>query len=171
MNEFDRWEQMLSLIHAQPGKPRPILLPPIDPARRRIPKNGDAGPAVAGVLLGTSVIAVEKQNAQSLLVSWSDSTQCRYLDQRWIRAQARRGGVCALTGRAIRRGDAIYKPQWRSPNRPANCFAMILAAELERVAMRPAGVPPLLRAGYVRQVQKNRTLDSKHLKRCAMAMP
>ncbi|WP_205189158.1 DUF3331 domain-containing protein, partial [Burkholderia sp. LMG 13014] len=70
--------------------------------------------------------------------SWSDPTRCRYDEQRWISAKSRSIGRCALTGQTIHTGDAIYKPQWRGANRPANYWEVILAPELDRFIVRLA---------------------------------
>ena len=136
MNEFNRWKQMLSLIC-----PSDVTQQLLQPARFDLPKahggtrTGASGTAGAG-RYRTSVIAVEKQSEHSMLVSWSDSTRCRYIDQRWTSGRSRRSGHCALSGRAIRRGDMIYKPQWRGEHPPANGAEMILADELERMVVR-----------------------------------
>ncbi|MGD3894776.1 DUF3331 domain-containing protein, partial [Xanthomonas citri pv. citri] len=84
----------------------------------------------------SAIVAVERQTDSSMLVSWSDPTRCRYDEQRWISAKARRLARCALTGQPIRVGDAIYKPQWRGEKRPANCREMVLATALEQFVAR-----------------------------------
>lgn len=145
MEELDRWEHVVMLLWLQSEARQPMHA--VRPeaacsharggAGARKQAAGNAARAAAGVGLNrTSIIALEKQNDSSMLVSWSDSTRCRYIDQRWISAKSRSSGYCALTGRAIRRGDPIYKPQWRGAHRPANSMEMILAAELEQMAAR-----------------------------------
>ncbi len=84
----------------------------------------------------SSIVWVEKQTENALLVSWSDPTHCRYDEQRWIAAKSRISGRCALTGQAIEIGDPVYKPQWRGGCRPANSGEMILANQLDRPAGR-----------------------------------
>jgi hypothetical protein len=98
----------------------------------------ETGPAPLA-FSGASVRLVEKQSENSILVTWSDSTRCRYLDQVWTSGYARRGGYCALCGRAIRRGDLIFKPRWRGRTKPANSTEMILAEAIEHmtVGVRP----------------------------------
>jgi hypothetical protein len=64
-------------------------------------------------------------------LSWSDPTRCSYREQVWKRATARRAGVCVLSGQAIKRGDAVFRPQARRFKVPLNSGAMILAASLE----------------------------------------
>jgi hypothetical protein len=91
-----------------------------------------------------SVRLIEKQSENSMLVTWSDSTRCRYLDQVWTSGYARSGGYCALSGRAIRRGDLIFKPRWRGRTKPANSTEMILAEAIEQmtVGVRAAAPKP-----------------------------
>lgn len=67
----------------------------------------------------------------SFALSWSDPTRCSYREQVWKRATARRAGVCVLSGQAIKRGDAVFRPQARRFKVPLNSGAMILAASLE----------------------------------------
>lgn len=82
---------------------------------------------------GLRIVQIERLSPISLLVSWSDSTQCCYRDQTWDAVSARKNGYCALTGNVIRRGDAVFKPRCRGRNRPVNCEEMILAREVLRV--------------------------------------
>lgn len=77
------------------------------------------------------ITAIERQDKASALISWCDPTMCHYVDQVWIGVTARNSGYCALTGRRIRRGDAVFKPRARGRLRPVNCEEMILAAALE----------------------------------------
>lgn len=145
MNEFNRWAQMLSLICSPDVKQQLMQPPRFDlPKAHGAARTGASGTAGAG-WYRTSVIAVEKHSEHLMLVSWSDSTRCRYIDQRWTSGRSRRSGHCALTGRAIRRGDMIYKPQWRGEHPPANGAEMILADELERLVVRtdPVHVEPV----------------------------
>jgi hypothetical protein len=67
----------------------------------------------------------------SFALSWSDPTRCSYREQVWKRATARRAGVCVLSGVAIKRGDAVFRPQARRFKVPLNSGAMILAVSLE----------------------------------------
>ncbi|WP_408443439.1 DUF3331 domain-containing protein [Paraburkholderia caffeinilytica] len=76
------------------------------------------------------ILQLERTSPTSLMVSWSDSTQCCYLDQAWVAVSARQSGYCALTGNAIRRGDAVFKPRCKGKRRPANYQEMILAREI-----------------------------------------
>lgn len=79
----------------------------------------------------TRVTFVERFTAKSVSITWRDATAANYCEQLWIRRIARSHGVCALTGEAIVRGDAVYSPAGRTAMRPANCAQMVLAAVLE----------------------------------------
>lgn len=78
-----------------------------------------------------SVVALEINANREVLVSWSDSTRGHYAYQRWVIGTSRGNGRCALSGRSIRRGDQVYRPQWRAADCPANGAEMILAVALD----------------------------------------
>ncbi|WP_310035764.1 DUF3331 domain-containing protein [Paraburkholderia graminis] len=75
------------------------------------------------------VEVLERLTERTVLINWSDATRCRYVDQVWILCKARKLGRCALTGRSIRRGDAVYKPRRRSVPQ-LNTEAMIWATAI-----------------------------------------
>jgi hypothetical protein len=77
------------------------------------------------------VTFVERVTERSILVNWCDSTSCHYADQLWTKRLARHAGHCALTGKPITRGDAIYAPSTRVSHPPVNERAMIHAASVE----------------------------------------
>ncbi|WP_431822982.1 DUF3331 domain-containing protein [Burkholderia sp. F1] len=139
MNEFHRWERMITLLAPSYGADYPM--PPYgrDPFGARRCRDVAAKSPNRGACGRSAIVAVERQTDSSVLVSWSDPTRCRYDDQRWISAKSRIRSCCALTGRVIHIGDAIYKPQWRGAKRPANGAEMILATELDRLVVRLAG--------------------------------
>jgi hypothetical protein len=140
MDEFDRWSRMIS-----------ALLPPVAKAASHHSGEHQEGRScdkryneslidyrrgslrTASAFSRTRVGLIEKQTETSMLVSWSDPTLCRYLDQIWISTYARRGGYCALSGQVIRRGDLVFKPRWRGRTKPANSTEMILAKEIEQI--------------------------------------
>ncbi|MBW0446632.1 DUF3331 domain-containing protein [bacterium M00.F.Ca.ET.228.01.1.1] len=76
---------------------------------------------------------IDRPSRTTATVIWRDSTHCSYGDQTWHASRARNAGVCAMSGRAIQRGDAIYKPR---PCRPAplNAGAMILGSVMNEAA-------------------------------------
>jgi hypothetical protein len=81
----------------------------------------------------TRVTFVERFTAKSVSITWRDATAANYSEQLWIRRIARSHGVCALTGAAIVRGDAVYSPAGRTAMRPANCAQMVLARLLDEL--------------------------------------
>ncbi|KVN97870.1 hypothetical protein WK56_08845 [Burkholderia ubonensis] len=139
MNELSRWARMITLLDpsAAAGRALPASIPDANGAGRRhrnvapVPSSGDARRRA-------TVVAAERQTGSSVLLSWSDPTRFRYDEQRWISAKSRISSCCALSGKGIRIGDAVYKPQWRGAKRPANGADMILATELDGLIARLA---------------------------------
>jgi hypothetical protein len=78
------------------------------------------------------VTVLDRPTSLTAIIAWRDPTECRYGEQRWRGGIARARGTCALTGRIIKRGDAIYRPQRRVPP-PANAGAMILSDAVHAV--------------------------------------
>jgi hypothetical protein len=72
---------------------------------------------------------------KSITVSWRDPTSCRYGAQIWIFGKARRGGLCAKSGRQITMGDAIYRPRVRGISLPRNAGEMILASIVSEISV------------------------------------
>lgn len=79
------------------------------------------------------VTFVERIGEKAVSISWRDSTGGNYREQRWVMRAARSRGVCALTGKAISRGDSIYHPVSGTRGRPSNLAQMIRAEALERL--------------------------------------
>jgi Domain of unknown function (DUF3331) len=79
-----------------------------------------------------AIRVLERHTPTSVTVAWSDATCCRYGDQRWRRCVAPKAGVCALSGQAISRGDAVYRPRLARPA-PRNIKAMILATVIDTI--------------------------------------
>ncbi|WP_027210786.1 DUF3331 domain-containing protein [Burkholderia sp. WSM2232] len=79
-----------------------------------------------------SLSVLERPSSTTVTIAWRDATHCSYGDQLWLAARARSSGICAMSGRAIRRGDLVYQPR-RSRPRPLNDGAMILASVLRDV--------------------------------------
>lgn len=87
----------------------------------RLPvKRRRADQAVAGL----TIRVIERSTSTRLTLAWRDPSHCAYGDQEWIRTRARRTGVCAVSGRAIRRGEDAYRPRTMRP-RALNADAMI----------------------------------------------
>jgi hypothetical protein len=76
------------------------------------------------------VTVLERPTTHSAVILWRDSTRCHYADQIWCRCLSQRSGVCALSGRRIRRGDVVYRPRARKCP-PLNAGDMILASSIE----------------------------------------
>jgi hypothetical protein len=77
-----------------------------------------------------AIQVLERQSRTVATVAWSDSTACRYGEQFWRRCIARKAGICALSGQAIAKGDAVYSPRVMR-RAPLNIDAMILASVME----------------------------------------
>lgn len=84
-----------------------------------------------------SVRIVDRNTPTTVIVEWCDATSCRYGSQLWRTAKAKRAGICALTGTAIKNGDAIYRPR-SSKQKPQNAAAMICAAHVEQIPCNDA---------------------------------
>ncbi|QXE07357.1 DUF3331 domain-containing protein (plasmid) [Paraburkholderia sprentiae WSM5005] len=87
------------------------------------PQSNDNG-AVA-------ITVLDRISPRTTTVSWSDPRGCRYGEQVWRLATARRSGICALSGQPIVAGDAIYRPSKTTPP-PANAAAMMLVIAVDR---------------------------------------
>ncbi|WP_429332534.1 DUF3331 domain-containing protein [Paraburkholderia sp. 35.1] len=82
---------------------------------------------------GKPIIRVlDQPTAQTLIVSWCDARSGHYGYQTWCGGAARVPGICALTGRLIEVGDAIYRPRLTGPT-PANAHAMICARSVSLI--------------------------------------
>jgi hypothetical protein len=68
-------------------------------------------------------IEILEQSGTTLIIRWVEPGRCHYGEQRWRLRQARASGVCVVSRRAIRRGDAVYRPAERPA--PPNASAMI----------------------------------------------
>ncbi|MDR5856519.1 DUF3331 domain-containing protein [Caballeronia sp. LZ062] len=73
---------------------------------------------------------LERLSESTLALSWHDPTSFNYSEQVWALCTARKGGVCALSGQAIRRGQPVYRPRRVGSSVPLNSGAMILALAL-----------------------------------------
>jgi len=78
------------------------------------------------------VSVIDRPTSSTATVAWCDPRACRYGDQVWRASIARQPGTCAVSGKSIGRGDAIYRPRACRPS-PLNASAMILAAIVEDV--------------------------------------
>lgn len=97
--------------------------------RRRVTAHG-AG-HLSNPNRAVSVVPLDRTSPRTATVSWSDPQGCKYGEQVWRRATAKRPGTCVLTGQPIAAGATIYRPTKADPP-PANADAMMLAAALEK---------------------------------------
>ncbi|WAS58434.1 DUF3331 domain-containing protein [Burkholderia ambifaria] len=79
----------------------------------------------------TRIAVMERLSLSMITVSWSDSCSGRYAEQIWCRSRARAPSICALTGRAIQRGDPVFRPRGSDVCLPGNRQRMILAATVQ----------------------------------------
>ncbi|WP_250504239.1 DUF3331 domain-containing protein [Caballeronia sp. AZ7_KS35] len=77
-----------------------------------------------------SLALLERISPRTVTVSWSDPQGCKYGEQLWRVASAKRAGLCVLTGQLIAKGEAIYRP-CKTARPPMNANAMMLATALE----------------------------------------
>ncbi|MCP3716269.1 MULTISPECIES: DUF3331 domain-containing protein [unclassified Paraburkholderia] len=68
-------------------------------------------------------IEILERSENILIIRWVEPGRCHYGEQRWRRRCARASGVCVVSRRAIRRGDAVFRPAERPA--PSNASAMI----------------------------------------------
>jgi Domain of unknown function (DUF3331) len=68
-------------------------------------------------------IQILEQSENTLIIRWVEPGRCHYGEQRWRRRSANSSGTCIVSRRAIRRGDAVFRPAERPA--PANASAMI----------------------------------------------
>jgi hypothetical protein len=74
---------------------------------------------------------VERTGSTSATVTWNEPS-CRYGYQTWRSAISRVSGVCVVSGKAIRRGDMVFRPMARPM--PLNVHAMILESVVDQLA-------------------------------------
>jgi hypothetical protein len=127
----DPWASMLATIHQFSSPPDPLRNPPELSGRPRSGGEPYRPPRTDGGEARTYKVTVVEELSNSLFsLCWHDPTLCHYQEQVWMPCAARASGHCALSGKHIARGDAVYRPRLRGPARPLNADAMILASEL-----------------------------------------
>jgi hypothetical protein len=77
------------------------------------------------------IAVMERLSPVTISVSWSDPCSGRYTEQIWCSGIARVTSLCVLTGRAIGRGDRIFRPRARATRVPTHQDRMILAETIE----------------------------------------
>jgi hypothetical protein len=71
-----------------------------------------------------AVRVLDKPTQQTLIVSWGDARFGRHGYQIWRTVVAQKRGTCVVTGRQIKAGETVYKPQ-KAKQRVMNADAMI----------------------------------------------
>ncbi|HKT96268.1 MAG TPA: DUF3331 domain-containing protein [Paraburkholderia sp.] len=111
LGAVDAWEHTLSLLSGGPascGRRNDDSCSQSSNTRTSPKQQQDAVQATPALRAHLAVVETWSENLLS--VSWSDPTSGRYSEQPWRLCIARKGGVCALTGASIRRGDRVYRP-------------------------------------------------------------
>jgi hypothetical protein len=121
VNRNDPWVQIVGDLHCRAASE---VDPMPKPNYHRLLNCASMWSAMANA---SSIRRIEWQTTCTILISWSDSTLGRYVDQIWRAGFARTDGVCGLTGKPVRRGDAVFRPLQRGGDAPKNAFDMILA--------------------------------------------
>jgi hypothetical protein len=139
----DPWTSMLATIHQFSSPPDPQRNPPELSGRSRSGGERFRPPMTDGGEACTYTVTVVEELSNSLFsLCWHDPTLCHYQEQVWMPCAARESGHCALSGKRISRGDAVYRPRLRGPARPLNADAMILASELVKHRSSARGSKP-----------------------------
>jgi hypothetical protein len=131
MDVCDPWRQTIGLLSLMSGR--------VDPAVTRLAalhvqfERRHSPLPMAGERFDAQVCLIERPTSATATIAWRDATHCSYGDQLWHAARARVSGVCAMSGRAIRVGDEVFKPRRGRPA-PLNASAMIRAAVLNEAA-------------------------------------
>lgn len=96
--------------------PSPSLMP-LGPALT-MPKRERCSKPIVKVL--------DRASEHTIVVSWCDSQGGHFGDQTWRLASAKKRGICAMTGRIIEKGEAVYRP-WLREKARSNANERILA--------------------------------------------
>src|ERR1700743_2414130 len=124
----DRWKQAINLLIMlmrtdQESCPKRLIPNVRVNVRGRFKQNECHNRAMRVRVTG-------RPSSTTATVAWRDSTSGCYEDQIWRGVVARTSGVCAVSGRSIKRGDRVYRPRASRPA-PTNANAMILSDVVE----------------------------------------
>jgi len=95
-----------------------------------LPSNGNTERKHAGALV---ITVIERLSKDAVTVCWRDATSCCYGDQSWRASRSRTTGICAMSGKAIERGDLVFRPSRRVA--ALNADAMILASVMQSATL------------------------------------
>lgn len=121
----DAWSQTIDLLSVLSGLSGKSSCE-IPRARTRVWQSGRSRNDWSGL----KVRVTSRPSSTTVTLNWCHTNSCFYGDQLWRFSIARTGGICALSGRKIFRGDAVYHPR-RGSYHPLNADAMILAKYIE----------------------------------------
>src|SRR6201991_3855286 len=126
-NIYDPWRQTIGMLSVMSGRTDPWVTRLAALHVRFERKTSRL--MLAGARVDAKVCLIDRPSSATATIAWHDATHCSYGDQLWHAARARVSGVCAMSGRAIRIGDSVFKPRRGRPA-PLNASAMILATVL-----------------------------------------
>ncbi|ANB76500.1 hypothetical protein AYM40_30295 [Paraburkholderia phytofirmans OLGA172] len=125
----DPWQRTVGALSSWPdGEPTLPGATGHFPIKHAATESKGKSPCVSGGLGLVKVI--ERLNETTAVIDWRDSTAGCYTEQVWRVCVARVTGQCALSGAAIKKGDAVYRPR-TNRNLRANAAFMILSSELD----------------------------------------
>lgn len=101
--------------------------------KARAPSAGSFAndPVVCASRRPAQIAVMERLSSSTISVSWSDPCCGHYTEQVWCHGLARACSRCALTGRAIRTGDRVFRPRAREIRVPVDQPQMILAEVID----------------------------------------
>ncbi|MCR4468120.1 DUF3331 domain-containing protein [Burkholderia sp. SCN-KJ] len=118
ISDRHRWDRILDALRSPPA-----ALPFPGVAERACMSHSNLG--------AVRIVILERPSTDTVLISWSSSTACRYGEQTWRRVIAREDGVCILTGDSIARGDSVFRPKRTRNAMCSNSMAMIKASSID----------------------------------------
>jgi hypothetical protein len=121
----DPWAMTIGLLGQLSGTRRADCGTPVATLRKSGRQSAARAPVAA-----VTVRVLERSTATRVTLAWRDLSRCAYGDQEWYLTRARRSGFCAVSGKAIQRGEAVYRPRVTRPQ-PLNADAMIHTAVLQ----------------------------------------
>jgi hypothetical protein len=130
-NIYDPWRQTIGMLSVMSGRTDPWVTRLAALHVRFERKTSRL--MLAGERVDAKVCLIDRPSSATATIAWHDATHCSYGDQLWHAARARVSGVCAMSGRAIRIGDEVFKPRRCRPA-PLNASAMIRADVLNLAA-------------------------------------
>ncbi|CAE6906575.1 hypothetical protein R69608_03249 [Paraburkholderia nemoris] len=141
-NDLSIWQATLSILRTfGDNEIHPALRLFEDRGLLRDGSGTDATPCPKRKSMLASVVFshIERAGPKAIWVSWHEATLGRYSEQRWVLCVSRNRGICALSGKPIRRGDIVYRPSSRVAVKPCNMQTMIIGTSVESHLAHLAG--------------------------------